>query len=412
MGRVEKNLLAGGFEDAMSDDLAEAIREAGISIVNLEAPLTERLNPIEKTGPNFIASPRIAEAFKNGGVDVAAMANNHILDQDADGLTDTIEALDSAGLEHFGAAVSAPLASAPVYLTRGGADVALFNLAEGEFARSYGGAGAAPLDVHGTCVSIQNEVAEGRVVILTIHAGNEYQPFPSPFLQNVYRRFIDSGAALVVAHHPHIPQGIELYRRGAIVYSLGNFLFDYKGHVGKACTKLGFLVRADFSGRTLRGLKILPYRSNTDAIATGLSGADFDRFIEYLRFVSEPLHVDRNDLSDADSAARREPIGSLEALWNQEARRLFRDSNASMLGRIFGKYTASAQESNNASGCDPEDARILFNLFRCEAHAEAMKTALKLMHERDFETDGKSDSTINNTLQMLEELFKNPEEKK
>jgi poly-gamma-glutamate capsule biosynthesis protein CapA/YwtB (metallophosphatase superfamily) len=43
------------------------------------------------------------------------------------------------------------------------------------------------------------------------------------------RRCIDSGADLVLGHGPHVPRGIELYKNRLIVYSLGNFVFDYPG---------------------------------------------------------------------------------------------------------------------------------------------------------------------------------------
>jgi poly-gamma-glutamate capsule biosynthesis protein CapA/YwtB (metallophosphatase superfamily) len=42
-------------------------------------------------------------------------------------------------------------------------------------------------------------------------------------------RCIDAGADLILGSGPHVPRGLELYKEKLIVYSLGNFLFDYPG---------------------------------------------------------------------------------------------------------------------------------------------------------------------------------------
>jgi len=40
------------------------------------------------------------------------------------------------------------------------------------------------------------------------------------------RLAIDSGADLVIGHHPHVVQGFELYKNRLIAYSLGNYVFS------------------------------------------------------------------------------------------------------------------------------------------------------------------------------------------
>jgi|688.fasta_scaffold355703_1 hypothetical protein len=60
-------------------------------------------------------------------------------------------------------------------------------------------------------------------IVISIHAGAEDFPWPLPFWQDTYRSFISYGVNLVIAHHPHIPQGFEHYQNGFIAYGLGNF---------------------------------------------------------------------------------------------------------------------------------------------------------------------------------------------
>ncbi len=60
------------------------------------------------------------------------------------------------------------------------------------------------------------------------HAGVEYMSVPTPELRDLYHSFIDFGCDGVIASHPHVPQGWEIYNQRPIIYSLGNFVFSKK----------------------------------------------------------------------------------------------------------------------------------------------------------------------------------------
>ncbi|MEA1909738.1 MAG: CapA family protein, partial [Patescibacteria group bacterium] len=62
-------------------------------------------------------------------------------------------------------------------------------------------------------------------IIVSMHAGNEYQKKPSTRQKKLAHALIDSGADIIIGHHPHVPQGIERHNSGIIFYSLGNFAF-------------------------------------------------------------------------------------------------------------------------------------------------------------------------------------------
>ena len=66
--------------------------------------------------------------------------------------------------------------------------------------------------------------------VVALHTGIEFSPYPEPYFVELAHRLIDAGAALVVGHHPHVPQGWQRYGRGLIAYSLGDFLFDLPRH--------------------------------------------------------------------------------------------------------------------------------------------------------------------------------------
>ena len=65
------------------------------------------------------------------------------------------------------------------------------------------------------------------MLIVQVHAGVELLDVPIPEWRAKYRQLIDLGADVVIAHHPHVMQGIEEYKGKLICYSLGNFYFDY-----------------------------------------------------------------------------------------------------------------------------------------------------------------------------------------
>jgi poly-gamma-glutamate synthesis protein (capsule biosynthesis protein) len=74
--------------------------------------------------------------------------------------------------------------------------------------------------------AVRRSQAQADYVMVALHTGIEFACYPEPFLVRLARRLIDAGAAVVLGHHPHVPQGIERYGRGLIAYSLGDFLFD------------------------------------------------------------------------------------------------------------------------------------------------------------------------------------------
>ena len=93
------------------------------------------------------------------------------------------------------------------------------------------------------------------VVIVSMHAGNEYQPTPNVFQQRFARAAIDAGASLVVGHHPHVVQPVEQYRNGVIFYSLGNLVFD---QFQSEKTQRGWIADVRFLGPRIASWGIIP----------------------------------------------------------------------------------------------------------------------------------------------------------
>ncbi len=90
-----------------------------------------------------------------------------------------------------------------------------------------GHGGAAPYDGERIEAEINRLRADGAdMVIVQVHGGFQFAEVASGFMSTVAHRMVDAGADMVVAHHPHVLQGLEWYNGKLISYSLGNLVFD------------------------------------------------------------------------------------------------------------------------------------------------------------------------------------------
>ena len=76
---------------------------------------------------------------------------------------------------------------------------------------------------------IENARKQADVVLISIHAhecDGEESNVPAQFLETFSRACIDAGADVIIGHGPHELRGIELYKNGLIMYSIGNYIFQ------------------------------------------------------------------------------------------------------------------------------------------------------------------------------------------
>lgn len=215
--------------EKIDQSLIDLFSSSDINIVNLEAPVTESESKILKTGPN-IKSHResTAEILKVLNVDVATLANNHVLDYDEKGVEDTLEFCKQQGVRTVGAGMNLNEASKTLYIDTEEGKVAIVNFAENEWSSATETtAGANPMDIIDNAAQIKDARKNADYVIVIIHGGHEYYNLPSPRMQKQYRFYAEQGADIVVGHHTHCINGYEAWNDVPIYYSLGNFLFTH-----------------------------------------------------------------------------------------------------------------------------------------------------------------------------------------
>ena len=217
----------GSIESIIDGRILNLISKADFRIFNLEVPLTDIEKPIRKDGPNLIAPASTIKGIKLIGTDVLTLANNHILDQDEQGLFQTIELLDNNGIKFVGAGKNLEEAVKPLILEKNGLKIGIYACAENEFTiAGEKRAGANPFEPLESPDHIAVLKAKCDFVIVLHHGGKEHYRYPTPGLRKVCRKMVDKGADLVVCQHSHCIGAFEKYNEATIVYGQGNFLFD------------------------------------------------------------------------------------------------------------------------------------------------------------------------------------------
>lgn len=178
-----------------------------LTIVNFEGTLTERGTRQEKTFA-FKGDPSYTKVLTEGGVEAVTLANNHSKDYGEISAEDTKKYLEDAGIVWF-----EKLNTRVIDVN--GVKVGLVGL--------YSLDGSAEGNLTPAIEQVKSDGAE--VILVQVHWGIEGNNYPESSQVNLAHRAIDEGADLVIGHHPHVLQGIEMYKGKMIAYSLGNFCF-------------------------------------------------------------------------------------------------------------------------------------------------------------------------------------------
>lgn len=229
--KVPQTLEKLGVE-AFCADAAEVLADADLRFANVEIPLVAAPGGQDDFS---LAGPREAvSVLSRLGIDVACLANNHVLDAGWEGALETREALENEGIKTFGIGESLEAARRPLVVTAAGLRVGFLGYAEGVHGKhrhvaSATTPGVAPLD--GECIAKDVAALSAVVdlIVLSLHWGVNYVPFAMPEQRELGARAVAAGADVILGHHPHVPQGVE-YRDGRpVAYSLGDFIFDWRG---------------------------------------------------------------------------------------------------------------------------------------------------------------------------------------
>ncbi len=230
------------------DSTRMVLQKADIAIANLEAPLSRGGRRFRDKTYTFKVPPDFCRGIANAGIDVVTLANNHILDFGCQGLHNTTAVLDSHKIAYCGAGINDSAACSVSYVEKNGAVFAFLG-----FSFTYPLEFWAGPDRCGTCHPseaqmrdlIYESAARSDFIVVSFHWGQEKRQTPKPYQSYFARRAIDFGADVVLGHHPHVLQGIEIYRNKPIAYSLGNYIFGSYSYTARTSVILRLYMSRD-----------------------------------------------------------------------------------------------------------------------------------------------------------------------
>lgn len=251
------------------EDVVDILKKGDVVFGNLEEPITDRTRCLAShtEGGKFIIKNPVEsfEALRFAGFNLFNLASNHTLDYYEEGLRDTIAILDRNGIVHAGAGENLDQARKAGIIEKNGLTIGLLGytdwaelLFKGDpgitFAATADKPGVAPMNMELIKEDIRNLRNKVDVLIISLHWGVEGSSRPTPDQVVFAHELIDSGADIILGHHPHRFQGIELYRDKPIVYSLGNFLFDQNDPLSRE----SFIVDIELEKGKLKRLSAVP----------------------------------------------------------------------------------------------------------------------------------------------------------
>ncbi len=342
---------SGGVQSIFEPTLEIFGQAADLSIANLECVMT--LDGVEHPTKSvtYKGRPEYISGLAEAGIDLVSLANNHTLDYGLVGLQTTRQALVANNILFSGSGADSDDAYQPIFTNNLGVSIAWlansdrtgqYNNYQPYLNAGYNKPGFAYLTPFYLIQQINAVRDVADLVVMEMHAGSEYSTAPgagydgdfgsgvaiedwvaprelnasmdqdqdsaedenySPLLdvphmwdREIRHLAIDSGADLVVVHHPHIIQGFEVYNGKLIAHSLGNFIFDLNYHE----TFPSVILNAEVDGSGFAAYSVTPvYLDDYIPVpATGGLGLYLlDNLSKKSKDLDTYLYVDRENVS-------------------------------------------------------------------------------------------------------------------
>jgi len=386
---------------------------ADITVANLECPFTVYGTPHPTKSVVFKSHPNNLEGVEYAGINIVSMANNHSEDYGLTGMNYTKYYLAQRDILYSGAGNNSYDAYLPLFYNEKGLNLAFlascdrtgqYNNAQPYLNAGYNKSGFGYMTPYYLLQQIQEVQETADLIIMEFHGGSEYSFSPgsdydsiilddltdpfhydapresennwnitdisdqdenySPYLDIPHmwdreiRHFaIDSGADLVIVHHPHIIQGVEVYNGKVIAHSLGNYVFD----LDYAETYPTMILNASANETGFYEFTLTPIYID-DYIPLPTSGELGLHILDYIAFRSREL--DSYLFVDRFSGNATVVLDTLSNIVTQVANRKRIDITPS--GNAWTSFPIFIHQTGNISSIDefPESTTCEFRLGR------------------------------------------------
>lgn len=283
------------------EEVVDILKQNDVVFGNLEEPITSStkgLTGIDEGGKYVLKNdPEAINGINYAGFNLLSLANNHILDYYEKGLLETMEILDRNNIAYAGAGRNLEEARKPAVLEKKGQRIGMLaytDMAEvvykGDpplmFLAKEDSSGVAPTKREYILEDIEKHRDSFDILIVSMHWGVEYSYEPTEKQVALAHEIIDSGADILIGHHTHRCQGVEIYKGKPIFYSLGNFLFDQNNPLNQE----GFIFEMEIEDKKLTALSGTPFKIVNKSRIVPSKGAEAQEMLEREKYLSEKLN--------------------------------------------------------------------------------------------------------------------------
>lgn len=288
---VLNNYNSNGIDGVLSPDLLNELQNADITVINNEFPFSTRGTQAPDKQFTFRVDPKYVSVLTDMGVDIATIANNHVLDYGSDALQDTFDTLDEAGIDYMGAGTDLARASALITKKAGGKTFGFLAASRVIPVVSWDVQNSSPgvfttYDPSRLIAAIEAARESCDYLTVFVHWGIEREEYPQDYQVSMAKQYIDAGADLVIGSHPHVLQGISYYKDKPVFYSLGNFIFNRE--IPKTAA-----VKVTIDGENEPTIRLIAgTASNARTIAC--EGTQKSDIYDYLESISTGISIDED----------------------------------------------------------------------------------------------------------------------
>ena len=367
----EKFFKDGDAEHLLGKELLDILDAADFTILNLETPLTDTVSEIRKCGPCLRASSDTIYGLKRINSHLYTLANNHILDQDVQGLFSTMQCLEGHDIAYAGVGASLEEASKPYIVELGGVSIGVYCCTEHEFSIvTENRAGANPYDPLYSFDHVRELKSKVDLVIVLYHGGKEHYRYPSPELRRTFRKFAECGADYVIAQHTHCIGCMEQYLENTLIYGQGNFLFD---HSESEFWKTSLLLKININEDKTHSIQILPLVKKGECVrlaAGDVKKEIYDEFKHRSEQIREPGFIENQYRKFAEEYLP-EYLGTFSGI------------KRSLLHRVINKLSGYRYEKWQMNRKYDSDKLVgIEDFIECEAHRELLLEGIRRSVEK------------------------------
>lgn len=239
------------------EKLAPVLDGYDIVFSNLETPIGTKGKQVKGKPYCFLVHPNYAEPINKMHLDVVSIANNHIMDYGNIALVSTMTWLDNNSIKYTGAGKNLDEARKPAIIVRKGIEFVFLAYNERPPASFYAkknSPGTTSADLNEITEDIKKYKKKTNIVLVSMHWGIENTLYPQTYQTVLARAIIDAGADVIIGHHPHWIQGVEIYKKKPIFYSLGNLINGFYNRIEKD----NFVAVLRYKGIKLRRIEVIP----------------------------------------------------------------------------------------------------------------------------------------------------------